>query len=176
DVPSASCLRAHPVRTPARLGGAARGPPPPRSGAAAGLHGLSRAPEPEAEQQGLGRGAADERTQPRPRFPRADRHEPCGVEDPSASAGESAPAQLPFDHAGLRTPGVFLTGSVLGRLHPRDRPRSVHLPVTEASSGGPVAAPLRFASACGSFKPAREFIAAPPRFASVPRSIKAARR
>src|SRR5699024_8545610 len=117
-----------------------------------------------------------------------------------AGAGESAPAQLPFDHAGLRTPGVFLTGGVLGRILPRDRPRSVHLPVTYASSGpcplrassfksarrfittpradpsphlgrirrrtpgGSVAAPLRFSSSCGSFKPAREFIAAPPRF------------
>src|SRR5699024_954426 len=154
DVPSASCLRTHPVRAPTRLDGAARGPPPPRSHAAAGLHGLPRAPEPEAEQQGLGRGTADERTQPRPRFPCADRHVSCGVENPSASAGEPAPAQLPFDHAGLRTPGVFLTGSVLGRLHPRDRPRSVHLPVTEASSGP---CPLR----ANSFKSARRFIATP---------------
>src|SRR5699024_12689913 len=96
----------------------------------------------------------DERTQPRPRFPRADRHEPCGVEDPSAGAGESAPAQLPFDHAGLRTPGVFLTGGVLGRLLPRDRPRSVHLPVTYASSG-PCPLPAN------SSKSARRFIPTP---------------
>src|SRR5699024_7342667 len=135
-------------------------------------HGLPRAPESEAEQQGLGRGTADERTQPRPRFPCADRHVSCGVEDPSASAGEPAPAQLSFDHAGLRTPGVFLTGGVLGRILPRDRPCPVHVPMTEAGAGSPPAPAPRLPRA-SSFKPEHGFLAAPRRLASVPRSITA---